>query len=185
VDGMLKVLEAKDVSGQLFLSHTHQKVMQALQLADYLSPKYHVVIANPPYLGSKGMNGRLGAWAKDNYPNSKADLFAMFIERGFDMIKQNGFNAMVTMQSWMFLSSYEKLRNSLLSEVVIECLTHMGNMVMRIAFGTAATVWRKMYVPNYKGAFCFVENEDIGLENKPICFPPLNERNKAARKIGK
>ena len=71
MDGMLKILEAKNVSGHLFLSMTHQKVLQALRQADYLSPKYHVVIANPPYMGGKGMNGRLGAWLKDNYPNSK------------------------------------------------------------------------------------------------------------------
>jgi hypothetical protein len=58
VDGMLRILESKNVSGQLFISMTHQKVLQALRQADYLSPKYHVVIANPPYMGGKGMNGR-------------------------------------------------------------------------------------------------------------------------------
>ncbi len=66
-----KILEAKNVSGHLFLSMTHQKVLQALRQADYLSPKYHVVIANPPYMGGKGMNGRLGAWLKDNYADAK------------------------------------------------------------------------------------------------------------------
>jgi hypothetical protein len=58
VDGMLRILESKNVSGQLFISMTHQKVLQALRQADYLSPKYHVVIANPPYMGGKGMNGK-------------------------------------------------------------------------------------------------------------------------------
>ena len=103
VEGMLMTLEIKDVCGHLFLSLTHQKVLQALQQADYLSPKYHVVIANPPYMGGKGMNGRFGAWAKDNYPASKSDLFAMFIERGLEMIPPLGYSAMVTMESWMFL----------------------------------------------------------------------------------
>lgn len=185
IAGVLKRLQAKDVSGQLFLTETHKKVLQALQQIDYLSPKYHVVIANPPYMGGKGMNGRLGKWAKDNFPISKSDLFAMFIERGFDLTLNDGFSAMVTMQSWMFLSSYEKLRNKLINGVTIECMAHMANMVMGIAFGTAATVWRKRFMPAYRGAFCYVEYEDIGEGNKPVTFPPKNERNKAARKAGK
>ncbi len=85
VDGILKTLESKDVSEHLFLSLTHQKVLQSLRQADYLSPKHHIVIANPPYMGGKGMNGRLATWVKDNYPNSKSDLFAMFIERNLDL----------------------------------------------------------------------------------------------------
>jgi len=182
---VLESLEAKDVSDQLFLNDTHKKVLRVLHQADYLSQKYHVVIANPPYMGGKGMNGRLAKWAKENYPNSKSDLFAMFIERGFDLTLNDGFSAMVTMQSWMFLSSYEKLRNKLLNDVTIECMAHMANMVMGIAFGTAATVWRKRFVPDYRGAFCYVEYEDIGEGNKPIFFPPENERNKSARKVGK
>ena len=125
------------------------------------------------------MNGRLGTWVKGNYPDSKSDLFAMFIERGFDMIFLNGYSAMVTMQSWMFLSSFEKLRERLLNEVTIECMAHMSNMVMGIAFGTAATVWNKSYKQDYNGSFCYVEYEDIGELNKPVEFPPVNERNKA------
>ena len=67
VDGMLRILESKNVSGQLFLSMTHQKVLQALRQADYLSPKYHVVIANPPYMSRSNMNGRLKAWSNKEY----------------------------------------------------------------------------------------------------------------------
>ena len=63
-------LEAKDLSGNLFLADTHQRVMGVLRMADYLSPRYAVVVANPPYMGGKGMNGRLSAWAKETYPNS-------------------------------------------------------------------------------------------------------------------
>ena len=131
------------------------------------------------------MNGRLGAWVKENYPNSKSDLFAMFVERGFDMVLPNGFSAMVIMQSWMFLSSYESLRTNLLNDVTIECMDHMANMVMGIAFGTSATVWRNFFIPDYKGAFCYVEYEDIGEGNKSVSFPPSNARNEAARRVGK
>jgi len=180
VEYVLKLLEQKNVEGQLFLYQIHPKVLKALQQADYLSPKYHVVVANPPYMGSKGMNGRLGAWAKDNYSDSKSDLFAMFIERGWTLIIPRGYSAMVTMQSWMFLSSYEKLRTELTLKTSIECMAHMGNMVMGIAFGTAATVWKMSGASNIRGAFCYVEQEDIGDEGKPVQFPPRNERNSKA-----
>lgn len=101
VDGMLRILESKNVSGQLFISMTHQKVLQALRQADYLSPKYHVVIANPPYMGGKGMNGRMGAWAKDNYPNSKTDLFSMFVERITEMTPGGGMIGLMTPFTWI------------------------------------------------------------------------------------
>jgi hypothetical protein len=182
VANVLPVLQAKDMAGNLFLANTHAKVLQVLHIAEYLSPRYAVVVANPPYMGSKGMNGKLSDWAKTNYPKSKSDLFAMFIERGFDLTPNFGYSAMVTMQSWMFLSSYEALRERILSETAIECMAHMGNMVMGIAFGTAATVLKKGGSPETRGAYCYVDYDDIGDENKPREFPPRNERNlKAAR----
>ena len=180
VSDIRHTLNEKNLSGNLTLLDPHKKVLKVLEQADYLSPKYHVVIANPPYMGGKGMNARLKTFAQDNYPNSKSDFFAMFIERGFDLLLEHGYNAMVTMQSWMFLSSYEKMRERLLDEATIECMAHMGNMVMGIAFGTAATVWNKSYRENYKGAFCYVEYDDIGSEGIPVSFPPFNKRNKAA-----
>ena len=182
VADVLATLEAKDMAGNLFLADTHQRVLRVLRMADYLSPRYAVVVANPPYMGGKGMNGRLSAWAKENFPRSKSDLFAMFIERGFDFTPKYGYSAMVTMQSWMFLSSYEALRERILSETSIECMAHMANMVMGIAFGTAATVLKKGGSPESRGAYCYVEYEDIGEDNKPVEFPPRNERNLKAAK---
>ena len=126
VEGMVRVLETKDVSGQLFLKATHDKVLQALLQADYLSPKYHVVIANPPYMGSKGMNNRLKAWADQNYKDSKFDLYAMFIDRNLDLGREHGMIAMITMQSWMFLSRLESLRIRILRENTILCTAHLG-----------------------------------------------------------
>jgi hypothetical protein len=122
VDGMLRILESKNVSGHLFLSLTHQKVLQVLRQAQYLSSKYHVVIANPPYMGGKGMNGRLGSWVKDNYPNSKSDLFSVFIERIIDIVSTGGFIGLMTPFTWMFLSSYEKLRFRILNETTLVSL---------------------------------------------------------------
>lgn len=180
VTDVLATLEAKDMAGNLFLAETHQRVLLALRMAEALSPRYAVVVANPPYMGGKGMNARLSTWAKENYPSSKSDMFAMFMERGFDLIPKHGYSAMVTMQSWMFLSSYESLRGRILSEASIECMAHMANMVMGIAFGTAATVLKKGGSPQSRGAYCYVEYEDIGEGNKPVEFPPRNERNSKA-----
>lgn len=180
VADVLATLEAKDMAGNLFLADTHQRVLKVLRMADYLSPRYAVVVANPPYMGGKGMNPRLSTWAKESYPRSKSDLFAMFMERGFDLTPKYGYSAMVTMQSWMFLSSYEALRQRILSEASIECMAHMANMVMGIAFGTAATVLKKGGSPESRGAYCYVEYEDIGDETKPVEFPPRNERNSKA-----
>ncbi|WP_394211556.1 BREX-1 system adenine-specific DNA-methyltransferase PglX [Psychrobacter piscatorii] len=124
---VLERLHAADVSGQLFLGQTHQKVLRLLKQADYLSPQYHVVVANPPYMGSGGMNTKLDVWAKKKYPNSKADLFAMFMERSFDLVVDQGLVAMITMHSWMFLSTYEKLRNSILNKNTVLTMAHLGS----------------------------------------------------------
>ncbi|MET4162892.1 type II restriction/modification system DNA methylase subunit YeeA [Marinobacterium sp. MBR-111] len=104
----------------------------ALQLLPYvqqawvLSQRYDAVIANPPYMGSKGMNSQLKKWASKNYPSSKADLFSIFLEHAFQLLKSNGLNAQVNMQSWMFLSSFEKLRRYILDKYSIISLCHIG-----------------------------------------------------------
>jgi type II restriction/modification system DNA methylase subunit YeeA len=155
---MLRILESKNVSGHLFLSMTHQKVLQALRQADYLSPKYHVVIANPPYLASgKGMNERLTAWTKDNFPSSKSDLFSMFIERNIDLGTNYGMIAMITMQSWMFLSSFEKFRNVLLDQTIILSMAHLGARAFDTIGGevvqTSAFVLAKTHNLTNKGLY--------------------------------
>ena len=157
VDGMLRILASKNVSGQLFISMTHQKVLQTLRQADYLSPKYHVVIANPPYMGGKGMNQRLTAWVKDNYPDSKSDLFAMFIERNLELSKRLGSVAMITMQSWMFLSRYEKLRLKFLESSPIQDMAHLGTNAFDSIGGevvsTTAFVLHNSVNPELSGRF--------------------------------
>ena len=157
VQGMLEILNAKDVSSHLFYSLTHEKVLQVLKQADYLSQKYHVVIANPPYMGCKGMNGRMGTWVKDNYPDSKSDLFAMFIERNLELAVKKGAVAMITMQSWMFLSSYEKLRNCILDKHTIISMAHLGARAFDSIGGevvsTTAFVLENAHHPEYKGAY--------------------------------
>ncbi|RKT44695.1 BREX-1 system adenine-specific DNA-methyltransferase PglX [Thiocapsa rosea] len=125
VDGMLRILESKNVSGQLFISMTHQKVLQALRQADYLSPKYHVVIANPPYMGGKGMNGRLAAWLKDNYSDVKSDLFSAFMVRNTELALPKGQLGFMSPFVWMFISSFEKLRSFLINQKTITSLVQL------------------------------------------------------------
>lgn len=151
-----------------------------IQQAWILAQRYDAVVANPPYMGGKGMNGELKEFAKKLFPDSKSDLFAMFIERGFGWLKDGAFNSMVTMQSWMFLSSYENMRTNILDKFTIETMVHMGNGVMKIAFGTNATVFRNVHIPSYQGAFSYVENDDINDEGYPKEFPVNNKRLKTA-----
>ena len=93
--------------------------------AEYLSRKYHVVVTNPPYLG-KGLGDELKAYVTKQYPNSKSDIMATFMERCFEMIPNYGKYAMINMHSWMFLSSYEELRNSIIRTQSVDSLLHLG-----------------------------------------------------------
>ncbi|MDC4232437.1 BREX-1 system adenine-specific DNA-methyltransferase PglX [Actinomyces sp. B33] len=116
---------------------------------------------------------------KENYPDGKADLFAAFLERIPVMLRPYGYMAQVTMQSWMFLSSFEKLRTKLQDNGAIISMAHLDNMVMRIAFGTSATVWQKQGPSTCTGAYTWVTLADIQ-DGKPNKFPPDNERNALA-----
>ena len=169
-----------DYSGQLDfdagnLEETKEKLWRLVEIAAMLAQKYDVVVTNPPYMGSSGMSGKLSDYVKKNYPDSKSDLFACFIEHGNAMVKQNGVNCMVTMQSWMFLSSFEKMRITILHGWDITNLMHMENMVMGIAFGTAVTCFRKSHTPGYKGTYNHIKYEDIENE-KPKEFPVNGNR---------
>ena len=141
-----------------------------------LSKKYDVVVTNPPYMGNNGMNPILKDYIKSNFPLTKTDLFAVFLEKGLEMIKDYGFNCMVTMQSWMFLSSFKKFRKKLIETTTISNLLHMDNMVMKIAFGTSATVFRKINLMNYNSTFYHVKLSDV--ENDIVNPLFFNDENK-------
>ncbi|ENX25799.1 hypothetical protein F891_03118 [Acinetobacter sp. CIP 101966] len=168
-------------SGDIFAQQSAQELLPLVKQAKLLAKQYDAVIANPPYMGGKGMNTALKDFAKKKFPDSKSDLFAMFIERGFAWCKDNGFNSMVTMQSWMFLSSYEAMREKLLNNKTLSCMVHMGNGVMGIAFGTAATVMLNKHVSNYAGSFSYCKNDDVNEHGVPKQFPVQNERLKTAK----
>lgn len=150
-------------------------VLPLVRQAQAMAQKYDVVVTNPPYMGASGMSAKLSGYVKTYYPDSKSDLFACFIEKGNSMTKPNGYNCMVTMQSWMFLSSFEKLREKILKEKTITNLMHMENMVMGIAFGTAVTVFQNAVVQGYKGIYNHIKLQDI--ENaEPKEFPVQGNR---------
>lgn len=104
---------------------TQKKLQRLIKIAEVMSKKYDAVVTNPPYMGGSGMNAKLSDYVKKYYPDSKGDLFACFIEKGNNWIKAAGYNCMVTMQSWMFLSSFEKMRINALNTRDITNLMHM------------------------------------------------------------
>lgn len=177
----LSFLKNAEASGDLYAQAAAKDLLPLVRQALVLGMQFDAVVANPPYMGSKGMNPALKDYARATFPDGKADLFAMFMERGFGWCKPSGLNSMVTMQSWMFLSSYEAMREKLLQERTLSCMVHMGNGVMGIAFGTAATVMLCGHVSDYAGSFSYCENEDIGENEKPKAFPVQNERLKTAK----
>ncbi len=151
-----------------------------------LAQKYDVVVTNPPYMGASGMSAKLSDFVKKNYPDSKSDLFACFMERGFQLANARGYTSMITMESWMFLSSFEKLRHRLVDTHTIINMVHMpylgkGGTSLGINFGTAATIFNKRYYKDYNSQFdyiCYYETDDEGV---PFAFPTINERYKTAK----
>lgn len=145
-----------------------EKVKDIIRQAKLLASQYDVVITNPPYMGVKGMNTELRNYLKKYYPDTKADLFAVFMSRMESFLLKYGYHVSVTMQSWLFLSVYEKYRSHLINEYSILNMVHMDNMVMGIAFGTCATVIKKG-IHEYKGSFQYIKLEDLE-EGKPKTF---------------
>ena len=141
-------------------------ITKIIETSKLLSDKYHVVITNPPYMSSRGMSKNLTSYLSEHYPNSKMDLFSVFIERGFELTLENGYNVMLTMQSWMFLYKFEKLRRSIFKDNTIISLLHMDNNVMSIAFGTSATIFKKKFINDYDGIYNYVKYEDLNEDSE-------------------
>ena len=110
----------------VFLNYQQEQLLQAIDQLLLLSQKYHCIVDNPPYMGGGNMNKPLADFVKKHYPNSKADLMACFMEAGTAMLLDKGFLGMINQHSWMFLSSYEKLRESLIDNTVFDTLLHLG-----------------------------------------------------------
>ena len=128
-----------------------------VDIAIMLLQKYDVVVTNPPYMPVSNGSDRLKDYIKNQFKDSKSDLFAVFIERCGELIVENGYQAMITMHSWMFLSSFEKLREKLTRKTLIN-MAHLGARAFEEIGGevvqTTAFVIEKSIMPEYKGTYC-------------------------------
>ena len=133
------------------------ELINLLELSEMLSNKYDVVITNPPYLATKKMNANLKKFLKNKYPNTKGDLCVTFIEKCFNLTKENGLVSLITQNSFMFLSTYMKLRKNLLEKNLIN-LIHLGSKSFDEIKGekvqTAAFVFRNCEISGYNSIFC-------------------------------
>mgnify|MGYP001027059878 CR=1 FL=1 len=156
-----KLAQIKQLSEQtsqdLFVAEALERLAPLVKQADLLANQYDAVVANPPYMGSKGMNPLMKNFAKDFFKDSKSDLFACFIERGYRFANATGHHAMVTMQSWMFLSSFEAMRTTMLAEKTITSMAHLGARAFGSISGevvqTTVCVLKNKCVDNYKPVF--------------------------------
>ena len=139
------------------LEGTAEQLLTLIDIAETMAQKYDVVVTNPPYMAVSNGGAKLNEYIKKNYPDSKADLFAVFIERCGAMAEQNRYQAMITQHSWMFLSSFEKLREKLLQKDTVN-MAHLGPRAFEEIGGevvqTTSFVLRKSHVADYKGTYC-------------------------------
>lgn len=151
-----------DDGGQLTLDavglgQTQERLRMLIDIGEVMARKYEVVVTNPPYMGISNGNVKLNGYVKKNYPDSKSDLFAVFIERCGEMVKSDGYQAMITQHTWMFLSSYEKLRAKLQMVDTVN-MAHLGARAFEEIGGevvqTTSFVMRKSHLDGYKGTYC-------------------------------
>lgn len=157
---------------------TQKSLKKLIRVAQNLGQKYDAVVTNPPYMGSSGMGAKLSKYVKDNYPDSKSDMFAVFIEKCNNLADIHKFAALITMQSWMFLSSYEKLREKLLYENIFLSLLHLGikafEEIGNDIVQTASFIFRKDQNNRYRGIYFRLLSHDREEKKKDY----LNRKNK-------
>ena len=134
-----------------------RELFPLVQVAEALAQKYDAVVTNPPYMGGSGMSAKMSDFVKKNYPDSKSDLFAVFIEKCGQMVKEHGYQAMITQHAWMFLSSFEKLRTKLLQTDIVN-MAHLGARAFEEIGGevvqTTSFVLRKNHIADYESEYC-------------------------------
>lgn len=147
----------KDLVAQSEISELNDLLKPLIKQAKLLVQKYDVVITNPPYMGSSGMSIKLSDYVKRDYPDSKSDLFAVFIERCGQMTKKNGCQAMITQHAWMFLASYENIRKKISKKAIIN-MAHLGARAFEEIGGeivqTTSFVIGNTFLNNYLGTYC-------------------------------
>ena len=141
----------------MFRESVLNSFLPLIQVAEIMAQKYDVVVTNPPYMAVSNAGAKVNDYMKKNFPDSKADMFAVFIERCGQMTKKNGYQAMITQHAWMFLSSFEKLRTKLLAVDIVN-MAHLGARAFEEIGGevvqTTSFVIRKSHIADYKGEYC-------------------------------
>lgn len=152
-DRFAEIVEDINMSRDVALT----ELLPLVQVAEALAQKYDTVVTNPPYMGGAGMSEKLLDYVKKYYPDSKSDLFAVFIEHCVQMAKKNGYQAMITQHAWMFLSSFEKLRAKILRTDIVN-MAHLGARAFEEIGGevvqTTSFVMRKSCITDYNGKYC-------------------------------
>ena len=152
----LNALGENPFAGEATLGVDAENLRKLAAQAKIMAQKYDVVVTNPPYMGSSGMDAKLAEFVKKQYPDSKSDLFAVFMERGREYVKVNGYLAMITQHAWMFLSSFEKLRAKLM-EIDTVNMAHLGARAFEEIGGevvqTTAFVMQNRHVHGFKGMY--------------------------------
>lgn len=148
---------AYDAEQNLFasgaLAPLQERLQQLVAVAETLAQKYEVVVTNPPYMGAANMNSKLSGYVKKHYPDSKSDMSTVMMEKTLAMCNENGFMSMINIPVWMFLSSYEKLRNKILKQNTYVNMLHFGRGVFGSDFGSTAFVISKKRIENYRASY--------------------------------
>ena len=152
---------AYDAEQNLFASGSlaplQERLQQLVAVVEKLAQKYEVVVTNPPYMGAGNMDEKLSKYVKQHYPDSKSDLFAVFMEACHNMTAESGYQAMITMHSWMFLSSFEKLRAKIQKQNLVN-MVHLGARAFEEIGGevvqTTSFVLANKHIDGYKGTYC-------------------------------
>jgi type II restriction/modification system DNA methylase subunit YeeA len=130
-----------------------RELLPLVQVAQILTRKFDAVVTNPPYMGAGGMDNILSDFVKMNYPDTKSDLSTIFMEKTISMCKEHGYMAMINIPVWMFLSTYEKMRNTIIARNTITTMLHFGRGVFGSDFGTTAFTIQKGSLRGYKGSY--------------------------------
>jgi hypothetical protein len=166
------IAEHIEVWNERILNEPEQNLIKTFQIILALTDKYSAVVMNPPYMGNGNMNDELKEYLADNYPDAKYDLFSAFMEMMMNRCALRGRAAAITMESWMFLSSFERFRKKFLDNYFISSLGHFGWHIIGIAFGTVMCVWENATADSRKGEYSYLTIDDVNSEkNVPFVFP--------------
>lgn len=165
----------------IFNLSIENELLPFVRVAEVLSRKYHIVSTNPPYMGSNNFNPALSKYIKDNYAIVKEDLYSCMIERCNDFCYPNYFISMITMESWMFNTTFEKFRIKFFGDRTVVNMVHMpylgkGGTSLGISFGTAAYIIRKRANTKYDANYYCVRYYETDDEGVPCTFPVMNEK---------